>query len=41
MLNEESDVSAKDKSDIGCIPNLQLTIHPEDGTSPNVLQLCP
>lgn len=32
MLYEESDVFAKDDSDIGCIPNLQLKIHLKDET---------
>lgn len=32
MLYEESDVFAKDDSDIGCIPNLQLKIHVRDET---------
>lgn len=32
MLYEESDVFAKDDSDIGCIPNLKLKIHFKDET---------
>ena len=32
MLYEESDVFAKEDSDIGCIPNLRLKIHLKDGT---------